>query len=120
MALIIGHEQVADTSWKANFFAALSPMGGEVGIFFTALKTVSPNPDWAVDKSRTALMGIRIGTGVGNSIQDLHLSLYGYKLGQLIRHGEMTSRDDAALWIRTDLGGSLSDQMSPQSDTATA
>jgi hypothetical protein len=119
IALIIGHEQVADTHWKANYFATNTATRDDILKFLTAVNTVSRNPDWNVDKSHTALIGISIGKGVGNSIQDLHLSVYGYKLGKLIRSGDMTSRDDAALWIRTDIGGSLSDVVT-QSDTSTA
>ena len=44
------------------------------------------------------------GRGVGNSMQDLYLSLYGYKLGRFIRQGDMTARDRAALPPRCQLG----------------
>jgi hypothetical protein len=60
------------------------------------------------------------GRGVGNSMQDLYLSLYGYKLGRSIRKGDMTARDAAALRIRTDLGAGFSDQIQPSGDGATA
>jgi hypothetical protein len=52
------------------------------------------------------------GRGVGNSMQDLYLSLYGYKLGRFIRKGDRTARDAAALRIRTDLA------QASQTDTA--
>jgi hypothetical protein len=120
MALIIGHEQVSDTAWAGNYFATQTATVDDVAKFFRALDTVRLSPDPTVRNSRLALTGIPIGTGVGNSIQDLHLSLYGYKMGKFIRTGDMTTRDAAALWIRTDLGGSLSDQTEPSGDTATA
>ena len=60
------------------------------------------------------------GRGVGNSMQDLYLSRYGYKLGRFIRKGDMTARDAAGLRIRTDLGAGFSDEIQPSGDSATA
>ena len=92
----------------------------EVTKFFKALNSVGRSPDWNVTASRSALIGIRIGTGVGNSFQDLHLSLYGFKLGILIRKTEITSRSEAAQWLRTDLGASVSDETPSLRANATA
>lgn len=120
MALIVGHEQVSDDTWKANFFAGFAASVDDVATFFTALDTIRLGPDPTLNKSKVALTGIRIGSGVGNSFQDLHLSLYGYRLGKFIRLGSMTTCGDAAQWIRTDIGGSLADQVEPSGDTAAA
>ncbi|MDM0109636.1 DUF4157 domain-containing protein [Variovorax sp. J22R24] len=43
--------------------------------------------------------------GRGNSIQDLRLSLVGWKLGQLIAAGTFADGAAVATWIRTNLGG---------------
>ena len=40
----------------------------------------------------------------GNSIQDLRLSLVGWRLGQLIGNGAFADRAAVAAWIRTNLG----------------
>ena len=118
MAAIVGHEQVGDNVWIAQKRQVMNPSVDDVTKFFKALDTVKLSPDWDVNTSRKALAGITIGTGVGNSIQDLQLSLYGFKFGKFIRNGEMTRLSDAAKWIRTNLGGDLSDQVQPQGDTA--
>jgi len=102
--LIIGHEQVADDANFANFRAAESPTNEEIRQFFVALVLVTASPSQNINLSRAALSGIRIGTGQGNSVQDLHLSLFGFKFGTMIRQSKITTRSDAALWIRTNIG----------------
>jgi hypothetical protein len=119
MALIIGHEKVSDASWQANFFASFEASVDDVTRFFKALDTVRLSPDWNVAQSRAALDAIKIGNGIGNSMQDLHLSLYGYKLGRFIRQGDMSTRAAAAQWIRTDIGGHVQDQPGAPGNTMT-
>jgi hypothetical protein len=109
IGLIIGHEQVGDTTWQANYFATIQASSSEIQAFLQALEKIGASPDWDVARSRTALSTIRIGSGVGNSMQDLHLSLYGYRFGRFIRKGELTSRAHAAQWLRTDIGGNVAD-----------
>jgi predicted MPP superfamily phosphohydrolase len=46
------------------------------------------------------LYRIRVGSGEGNSVQDLRLTLVGWRLGQLIGSGMLPDRQAAALWIR--------------------
>ena len=120
MALIVGHEQVSDTTWQANFFAGFAASVADVEKFFRALDTVGLDPDLGLNQSKTALSAIPIGSGVGNSFQDLHLSLYGYKLGKFIRVGSMTKCSAASQWIRTDIGGNVSDLLQPSGDSAAA
>src|ERR1700722_12704442 len=56
----------------------------DVTKFFRALDTVRLSPDPTVTLSLQALNRIQSGRVVGNSMQDLYLSLYGYKLGRFI------------------------------------
>jgi hypothetical protein len=107
---MIGHEQIADDAFAANFRASLSARADEVEKFELALQTISRFPDWnCISGSLAALQGIKTESGQGNSFEDLHLSLYGFKFGKLIRESEITSRADAADWIRADLGGGILD-----------
>ena len=111
--LIIGHEQVADDANFASFQQAISPTNEEIRQFFIALNAVTASPNQNLNLSRVALLGIRIGTGQGNSFQDLHLSLFGFKFGSMIRLGTITTRSDAALWIRTNIGTLLPNPIPP-------
>lgn len=111
--LIIGHEQVADDATQAFIRQAESPTNEEIGQFFIALQTVTASPNQNISVSRMSLLGIRIGTGQGNSFEDLHLSLFGFKFGKMIREGTITTRSDAALWIRTNIGTLLPNPIPP-------
>jgi hypothetical protein len=70
-----------------NKRAGVSALPDEYWTFYNALGTVTKSPNWDVGTARQALRGIEIGDGMGNRIQDLHLSLYGYGLGKMIRRG---------------------------------
>jgi hypothetical protein len=111
--LIIGHEQVADNSNQVDVRQAASPTNDEIEQFFSAMVSVTASPNQDVNRSRARLLGIRIGTGQGNSFQDLHLSLFGFKFGLMIRLGTITTRSDAALWIRTNIGTLLPNPIPP-------
>jgi hypothetical protein len=105
VALIIGHEKLSD---KGGLLSKVGAVGlakpEEIVTFYAALGTISKAPGCDTGRSLLALRGIEIGNGEGNSIEDLHLSLYGYKFGTLIRMGEINTLTEAARWIRADLG----------------
>jgi hypothetical protein len=114
VSLIIRHEQVSDApdwiktyvQFVPNTYSAITePNEDEVIAFFRALDLV-PLGAANLAITRAALAPIKIGTGYGNSLQDLHLSLYGYQLGRFIRSGLIASRNRAATWIRWNIGGS--------------
>jgi hypothetical protein len=61
--------------------------------------------DWqALEGASSPLGAITIANGEGNSVQDLRLSLAGWRLGQLIACGAFDRRQDVAAWIRRTLG----------------
>ena len=111
ISLIIRHEQIPDLGgnwqWLSNAASALTRADDdEVYAFLAAVRHVSlTNADLRVTKA--ALSSIHVGSGAGNSIMDLHLSLYGYALGRFIKYGNMTTRHDAAKWIRWNIGGTF-------------
>jgi hypothetical protein len=49
---------------------------------------------------------IAVGTGKGNSRQDLRLSMVGYRFGEMVQSGAFATRADAAAWLRANLGPS--------------
>jgi hypothetical protein len=61
--------------------------------------------DWkALEGASSPLHAIAVANGEGNSVQDLRLSLVGWRFGQLIGCGAFNRRQDAAAWIRRTLG----------------
>ena len=61
--------------------------------------------DWkALEGASSPLRAIAVANGEGNSVQDLRLSLVGWRFGQLIGCGAFACRRDIAAWIRRTLG----------------
>ncbi len=58
----------------------------------------------AVEGRRGSLRAIRVNDGEGNSVQDLRLTLVGWRLGQLIGDGAFADRRAIAVWLRRTLG----------------
>jgi hypothetical protein len=58
----------------------------------------------ALEGPRSPLRAIRLGGGEGNSIQDLRLTLAGWRFGELIGAGTLADRREASAWIRHALG----------------
>jgi predicted MPP superfamily phosphohydrolase len=81
--------QFAATSDRdlAAWEQALALCGGGAGLDKQAIAPEGP------------LRGIRVGTGEGNSVQDLRLTLVGWRLGQLISSGALPDPYAAAAWI---------------------
>lgn len=109
LRFIIGHEKVTDptlTDPRAmiQFPKQFSSATGEdVATYRRALAALGA--DWRADLGAAieVLRGIEVGTGRGNSIQDLSLSLMACRLGQLIREGTVRTGVEAAAWIRANL-----------------
>lgn len=105
--LIVGHEQVGDDAFAANIRAVKSPSDDEVRRFYNAVVRCKSNSTVDLSKAQSLLGSITVGKGVGNSRQDLHLSLFGYIFGTLIREGEngMRKLADGSGWIHRNLQG---------------
>ena len=111
--LIVGHEQYPDNEWQAGVMQGIAAKDQDIRAFYNAVNLMPNDPVLDVEKARGLIQSIPIGTGVGNSIQDLLLSLFGYKFGSRIRAGNLADLDEAAQWIRTNLAGTLPDVPSP-------
>jgi hypothetical protein len=57
-----------------------------------------------LESPRSPLRRIEVGHGIGNSEQDLRLSLAGWRLGELIAEQAFASRHEVADWLRRTLG----------------
>ena len=60
----------------------------------------------AVEGQDSPLNAIAVSDGVGNSVQDLRLTLVGWRLGQLIGAGAFDNRHAIGAWLRATLGTS--------------
>ena len=113
--LIVGHEQSADNvsysntsyfdGWFSSFRQATSASSEQIDTFLNAVRVLPNDPVIDVRKSQGLLphMQINVG-GEGNSMQDLLLSLFGFKFGSRIRLGNLATLSDAGKWIRTNIG----------------
>jgi hypothetical protein len=103
--MIVGHEQVADDAAFAEIRQVKSPSDDEVRTFYNAVIQCKNNSTVDLSKAQSLLASITVGSGLGNSRQDLHLSLFGYIFGTLIREGDRGMRElaDGSQWIRRNL-----------------
>lgn len=105
--MIVGHEQVGDDAYLAAVRQVKSPSDNEVRTFYNAAVQCKTNATVDLSKAQSLLASVTVGSGVGNSRQDLHLSLFGYIFGTLIREGAKgtTELADGSGWIRRNLKG---------------
>ena len=105
--MIVGHEQVGDDAYLAAFRQVKSPSDDEVRTFYNAVVQCKTNATVDLSKAQSLVASVTVGSGVGNSRQDLHLSLFGYIFGTLIREGAkgMWELADGSQWIRRNLQG---------------
>jgi hypothetical protein len=71
--------------------------------FRTAFVGLGAGPQHDADQAAANLVNVNVGTGSGNSRQDLLLSLFGFKFGTMIRKGELTAIADGGNWVRVNL-----------------
>lgn len=57
----------------------------------------------ALEGPGSPLRAIAVGNGEGNSVQDLRLSVAGWRVGQMVEHGAFGDRQAIAAWIRRTL-----------------
>ena len=109
--LMIAHEQVPDsglygqepTFWNKVCTALTNVTQADQDNFRTAFVGLGAGPQHNTDQAAANLVNVNVGTGSGNSRQDLLLSLFGFKFGTMIRKGELTAIADGGNWIRVNL-----------------
>ena len=122
--LMIGHEKVPDsgssgaqTEIIGKALAMFAASGPDYSIFRQAFDGMGPPPQHDPHKAQGILSAITIGppednrpgmcivdpVGVGNSMADLSLSLFGFKYGTMIRKSEMTTIAEGGNWVRLNL-----------------
>jgi len=91
-------------TFRAQFNATTD---GDLAAWRRALERSGPGMAFhrrAVEGRSSPLRAIRVNDGEGNSVQDLRLTLVGWRLGQLIGGGAFADRRDVAAWLRRTLG----------------
>lgn len=95
--------------FRAQFTAATTE---DMGAWDSALRrsgTLEVFDRQAVEGPDSPLNAIAVAAGEGNSIQDLRLTLVGWRLGQLISSGAFDSRRSVSDWLRATLGPGIQD-----------
>jgi len=96
--------QIAEViaAFRAQFEATTDD---DIAAWNEALAALGTGPSINLAAAEGPLSRIHIDpTQRGNSIQDLRLSLVGWRLGQMISAGEFADNTAVAAWIRTNLG----------------
>jgi hypothetical protein len=108
--LMIAHEKVPDSGvygQEPNFSNKVATISTTVtetdrNNFRSAFVGLGPGQN-DPGKAKAALSPIAIGSGSGNSRQDLLLSVFGFKFGAMIRTVQLTEIAQGANWIRVNL-----------------
>jgi hypothetical protein len=109
LRLIIGHEKAPDprateplilVKVRRQFRTATA---GDVSAFREALTALGEAIDLDLERTRPCVAAIAVGTGRGNSIQDLMLSLAAYHLAALLQRRIIADRAALAAWLRKNL-----------------
>ena len=109
--LIITHEQIADSGvygQEPSFWNKVSTVLHQISAedeagFRAAFMGLGDDTWHDADKAAGTLRRVSVGTGSGNSRQDLLLSLFGFKFGSMIRKGRLSKIAEGAAWIRLNL-----------------
>jgi hypothetical protein len=109
--LMIAHEKVADSGvygaepslWCKIKTSLVTVNRQEHNAFRCAFDGLGAGPRFDINKAQGTLSSITIGSGSGDSKQDLLLSLFGFKFGSMIRKSELTSTSDGGNWVRLNL-----------------
>jgi hypothetical protein len=106
LRLIIGHEKEPDPGRfdplmllkvRRQFASAT---GADVAAFRRALAVQGPGVGLDLATASEHLSAIAVGSGVGNSNQDMLLSLAGYRLAQLVTTRRLRTGAEVARWVR--------------------
>ncbi len=109
LRLIIGHEKYPDPykpdpfvlpKVRAQFAAATAE---DTAAFRAAIACLGPDLQLDLGCMDEYLAPIHVGSGRGNSLQDLRLSCAGYCFVQLLRSGRLKTRQEAGEWVRRNL-----------------
>ncbi len=106
---IIGHEKYPDPYTPDLFvlpkvrFQFSAATAADTAAFRAALACVKPGLRLDLECMDKYLASIQVGTGRGNSLQDLRLSCAGYCFVQLVRSGRLVTRQEAGEWVKQNL-----------------
>lgn len=97
----IGAPTAVLLAFRMQFAAAAA---ADVTMFRSAERNLGSATPLDIAAASATLRGIAITpTNRGNSFEDLLLSVYGWRLGQMFAGGRVTARSVAAAWVRANL-----------------
>jgi len=104
LKLAVGHEMVRDPLWLMQYMAA-TPQARD--LFNKAVESdIAGNYGGRDEYLATILMmnGGALEGRKGNSLEDLRLTVRGWRFGQMLAGGRFRSREEAAQWLNDNLG----------------
>lgn len=109
LRLIIGHEKAPDP-WMGDPLVLVKvrrqfamATGADVNAFRRARTALGGDRRLDLERLAPYLDQIEVGTGRGNSVQDIYLSFAGYYFAQIVAQGGFSKRGEMARWIRENL-----------------
>ena len=116
LGLVIGHEKLSDARNGRGAFDTittavqqyLSVYNGDIVDFLTAINADERGDKQGRDALLEEILNIRTEreqeNRVGNSLEDLRLSLKGWRFGKWVQANRSVSHRSAALWLRSNIG----------------
>jgi RHS repeat-associated protein len=103
MRLAVGHEMVGDHRFVRQYFSAT---GGALDLFRQAIEADILGDYESRDDYLSQILMMKGGNledRKGNSLEDLRLTVRGWRFGQMIATGQFASREEAAQWLNDNL-----------------
>lgn len=103
LRFFLGHEKIGDQNGPWQQYGAASD--ADIDLFLLAIGADSAGNYDLRDEYLMRILGSGSLAGrTGNSLEDLRLTLRGWRFGQLIANGKIKTREDAALWLQENIG----------------
>jgi RHS repeat-associated protein len=106
---IVGHEQVSDKKFTALAEEFIRPTRADIAAFEAAVGFDAFGDDTRRDTMLQSILDPArwgsLDTRVGNSMEDLRLSVRGWRLGNMVASSDIKTNKDFANWIALNVAG---------------
>jgi hypothetical protein len=103
LRFFLGHEKIGDQNGPWQQYGAASD--ADIDLFLLAVGADAAGNYDLRDEYLMRILGSGSLAGrTGNSLEDLRLTLRGWRFGQMIANGKIKTREDAAIWLQENIG----------------